>query len=439
MNRYGTIRLSTFSPIRTPLNSNSELRSSLSSKEHLRLKYRLERVFHTHFEPVQQVRNDGYNNIDCDNHPYFFQAMYSGSVDLIRTDEYISSRKLFPWWKKARLIRSDVHFFDDTVGVLHLEIDLNIETDEDAEYLFRGEIDSDLSELANIAYQYSLRPAFNKIAKTLNLTSYDHLIQPDKFRIFNDISFEPNKNEHQGVMWTGRMIFSPLEHSDSLLNILRSWVGLEESDELDGYYLGSGNILVLDYKSVEDWYRVQLVCQCYNAILYLLNTKLKRTYAEITERDELRSGSRRELSSTLSRTQRSLEHIEFCSLEFKDARIGTQSSRRKLMNHFCEAWSLEELQELTIQRANLISIRIDAILGEQQAKINRTVEYLLSGIGCLAIVDLTISLISASDNLEQDDIPGVFDVFSSIPHDGSAWMSIAIVSFIFLYLYKQRN
>jgi hypothetical protein len=282
-------------------------------------------------------------------------------------------------------------------------------------------------------------PAFYKIAKALNLTSYDHIIQPDKFRIFNDISFEPIDNDHQGVMWTGRIIFNHKEHSDSLLDTLRTWVGLEESEELDGFYLGSGNILVLDNQSADDWYRVQLVCQCYNAILYLLNTKLKQTYAEITERDELGSGSRRELSLTLSRTQRSLEHIEFCSLEFNDARIGTQASRRKLMSHFCEAWSLEELQELTIQRANLISVRIDSILGEQQAKINRTVEYLLSGIGCLAIVDLTISLISASDNLEQDDIPGVFDVFSSIPHDGSAWMSIAIVSLIFLYLYKQRN
>ncbi|MFB9136229.1 hypothetical protein ACFSJQ_22665 [Vibrio olivae] len=110
-----------------------------------------------------------------------------------------------------------------------------------------------------------------------------------------------------------------------------------------------------------------------------------------------------------------------------------------MLDSIYNAWNLKEFQSLSIERASLINTRIGSILQDQQSAVSRSVEYLLSALGCLAVVDLTISFISTAKSLEDDEVMGIFDFFKFIPQDGAGWGAILLVTFLFLYLHKIRT
>ncbi|WP_047045447.1 hypothetical protein [Vibrio mexicanus] len=411
----------------------------MSADEHQDLKHQLEDILLPHFARFDGNVSNGYTNINSDNHPYFFQPIYSGHVDLIDFDGLITQRQEYSWWKHSLLKQCVIHFFDDSIAILEMQIDISINSEQEAEYFGSGELDSDLTKLIKQLYNTSIYPKFGLVSDALNAKQLINVIQPKDFKIFNDINYNDKTPSDEAVLWSGRVIFQPPNSPVQQQTMLKQWVGAEDDVEIDRHYIGSGNSLVVEYKEIDSWSRVQRICQAYNAILYLLNTKLKQKYSQLAQYDEKRNTRKRKLNNLLRQSIRSLEHIEFCKLEFNDAHIGTQAYRSVLLSEIIEAWQLNQLQELTIKRANLIKSRIDAMLEEQQAAINKTVEYLLSGIGCLAIIDLMISLVSTSKSLEEDHVPGLFDLFRTMPQDGSSWLSVLLVIAIFVYLYRIRT
>lgn len=434
-----SIEFSTFSPIRTPINSYSELRASLTPHEHNDFLVGLSSILQQFFIPKEKLKSDGYCDINHDNHPYFFQPLFTGEVDLKNVDAFLVNSEEISWWEQCEIKQCEIHFFDDSIAVLKFDFRFINPDRIQLEMLKNGQFDRDISGLVKHIYTLCIYPYLSKIYTVLNDIALSNIVKPKEFFIFNDIDFSAYEPKYDTVLWTGRMAYMPKGASELLTNSLHGWVGLADGDEADSFVLGSGNILINESIQENDWGRILVVCQSYNAILYLLNLKLKEKYAEISGGKKAKKHKQPNLTGTLGHTVRALEHIEFCQLEFKDAMIGTQAKRALIMELLSKAWKLPELEKLTIHRANLIKSRIDTILKEQQVKINRSVEYLLSAIGCLAIVDLTITLVSTSDNLKPDNIPGLFDLFKAIPHDGSAWVSIFLVVIISLYLYKIRN
>ncbi|WP_114765541.1 hypothetical protein [Vibrio rhodolitus] len=411
----------------------------MPANEHQALKIDLSEILSHYFEQYESTVTNGYTNINSDNHPYFFQPIYSGHVDLINFDALVTKQQKYAWWSESLLKQCVIHFFDDSIAILELQIDIAINHDLDAEHLSSGELDSDLTQLIKLLYETSIYPKLGFIADALNKKKLVNVIQPKDFRIFDDINFHAEKPSTDAVLWTGRVIFQPPNSTPPQQTMLKRWIKAEDEIEIERHYIGSGNSLVVEYKDLESWSRVQRICQAYNAILYLLNTKLKQKYSQLAKYDEKCNTRKRKLNALLGQSIRSLEHIEFCRLEFKDAHIGTQAYRGILLTEIIDAWQLNQFEELTVKRANLIKSRIDAMLEEQQAAINRTVEYLLSGIGCLAIIDLMISLVSTSKSLEEDHVPGLFDLFRTMPQDGSSWLSVLLVIAIFIYLYRIRT
>lgn len=141
----------------------------------------------------------------------------------------------------------------------------------------------------------------------------------------------------------------------------------------------------------------------------------------------------------MSEITRTLDHLEFTRLEFNEAIIGVQAERANVVRAVFRAWNLEELINSALERTSLIRSKISRLLEARKAELNRSVELILAGIGGVAVIDLFISLTTASRSLDQDDIPGVLDVFEWLQPDGSIALSTTILVLISVYIYLAKR
>ena len=136
---------------------------------------------------------------------------------------------------------------------------------------------------------------------------------------------------------------------------------------------------------------------------------------------------------------RTLDHLEFTRLEFNDALVGVQAGRSRVVEITCEAWKLRDLIESALERTALIRSKISRLLEARKTELNRSVELILSGIGGVALIDLFISLTTASRELGEDNIPGLLDAFLWLQPDGSIALSTVLLLAISTYIYQAKR
>lgn len=447
----------TLTPLRAPLSTESELRASASLSPDAdpdASQGFLDQIFTRQLSAEPVAWSNGYGTISNDNLPVFFQPLCKRRLVLSNFAESTPHIQEFCAQYDATITACELYIFDDTISVLRLDVALpGCESASLQTALSDGTIDQSLSNLTTEIYDAVLFPEFcdyvagfkaliQQKPDTLDL----QLINPAQFKIFKDVSFKHGeKPAATNVLWTGRTVIAGTTTRNTALgHALCNWAKCDEpfcQDTDAGHYIGSGNILVYSDDGEEceqDWLRTQLLCQYYNAILAVYSGILKRTYSNLTVADSRRLSGKR-LNRLLSDITRSLDHLSFTQLEFNDARVGTQGNRTKIVDDTCEAWRLEQLIDSAIQRASFIRERLNRMLEQQKAAVNRSVELILTAIGGVALIDLFITLTNSSRNLPEDTIPGVLDLFKQISPDGSISSAVAILILVSIYVYLAKR
>jgi hypothetical protein len=395
---------------------------------------------------------NGYGTLARDNLPSFFQPFgcyrvkmdgkgYSGNVSSL-LGKY-----------SGKVETCCLYLYDDTVALLQTDVVFEGNASTLGALLESRALDDALSECAKVIYKEVIYPEFRRYARRYERkgeralsASFNRLRDPSKLKIFRDVAFNLDSPPLSYVLWTGRYIVaSPEIVNNGFGDFLCRWVsytGPKENLLEERQMVGSGNILVLSNEpdlAEEDWFRGLSVCQLYNAILSIYGGILKSSYSMLDEYVDSPNRKTRELNTLMRDITRSLDHLEFTRLEFKEALAGVQGERSKVVAAACDAWSLPELIASALERTDLIRSKITRLLEARKTALNRSVELILTGIGGVALIDLFISLTTASRDLEADDIPGLLDAFLWLQPDGSIALSSALLIVISVYIYQAKR
>lgn len=403
-------------------------------------------------EPFRWPWANGYGTLDHDNLPVFFQPI--GCYQIRLSDDLgwpeNLTRLLSRWC--GRIESCQLILYDDTVALLRLDVVIEVAEATLGAIIQSGELDGTLSEAAGDIYRQLIFPEFQRYCdqfrggRTTLEPPLDQLRNPNRLEVFRDVRFADGSRSDGYVLWTGRYILLSRQQLDSPLGeSLCQWVSCPGSQQTlveSGHYVGSGNILILSDDPAacrDDWFRGLSVCQLYNAILSIYGGILKSSYSQLTDLIGAKRGKGRRLNSLMADITRSLDHLEFTRLEFSEARVGVQAERARIVEDTCTAWKLDNIIDSALERTNLIRSRIARLLEVRRTELNRSVELILSGIGGVALIDLFLSLTTASRSLEPDAIPGLLDAFRWLQPDGSIALSSAILAMVSLYVYLAKR
>lgn len=451
------LKIRTLSPVRSPISADSERRAAEALMGHaeaheggaLPPKIISEsRVL----EEFEWPWANGYGTLAHDNLPVFFQPF---SCYHVKIREGVCQENLPSLLREhaGEVETCCLYLYDDTVALLQVDVVFEATADELSLLLESHGLDRVLSEFAKNVYQDMIYPDFREYASRFGKKnnrplepSLSHLRNPNELTVFRDVAFTTSKAPDSYVLWTGRYIVASPDILDSKLgDSLCRWVsysGPKTALLEDRQIVGSGNILVLndDPEAVgESWFRGLSICQYYNAILSIYGGILKSSYSKLNEYIDAPRRKNQKLNTLMRDITRSLDHLEFTRLEFNDAVVGVQAERAKVVKVACDAWKLEELIDSALERTNLIRSKITRLLEARKSEQNRSVELILSGIGGVALIDLFISLTTASRDLGEDDIPGLLDAFLWLQPDGSIALSTALLVLISTYIYHVKR
>ncbi|GHD49459.1 hypothetical protein SAMN05216429_11231 [Marinobacter persicus] len=450
------LKVRTLSPVRSPISADSERRAADALKQMAEAGCDAGAPLNLLPETDTLRRfewpwTNGYGTLEHDNLPAFFQPFACYSVAMDDTPLPADIGELLAD-NGGVIEHCHLYLYDDTVALLQLDVAFDTREPGLVELLAGHRLDGALSRLAKWVYKHTVYPTFHQYAlgfdkrkryKDAGAVSY--LRDPKKLTVFRDVSFDSPDAPDTYVLWTGRYVVTqPSALNGPLGDSLRLWASYTGSPEalLEArQFVGSGNILAVadDVESqANNWLRGLSVCQLYNAVLSIYGGILKSSYSELNDI----AGSRRrskDLHRLMTDITKTLDHLEFTRLEFNEAIIGVQAERAKVVRATYAAWNLGELIEGSLERTGLIRSKISRLLEARKSQLDRSVELILAGIGGVAVIDLFISLTTASRGLERDDIPGVLDVFEWLQPDGSIALSTTILVLISFYIYLAKR
>lgn len=452
-------RLNTITPIRAPINLESEDLAGFDFQARAPLPLTgdsFDQLFSAIGEPSALNWSYGYGSLENDLCPRFFRPLFKRDIRFADgTNEQEIINAFCTKWKLT-LACAELYIFDDTLALLRLDFErppgenpFDLVTREQ-----QSSFDAAVSVLASALYHELIYPNFVKAKPKLEAINNDDIRfrkQAD-FDVFNDIHFDDqeHKNERH-VLWTGRTILVsetnlPATEKAALLD----WAACPKDGELKDIglgkaHIGSGNCLVIaegDLNSAAtEWFRAQSLCQFYNAILSTYNAILKRILLQIgtLEKRGLRKGRR--ANALLQSMTKRLDHLSFVSMEFGESRRGAQNHRRQILDTTIDAWELDKVADGALEMAEFARKRLERLESRRRSKQNRSIELILTAIGGVAVVDLFLSLaeVSHTEAIRQDGVPGVLDAFAALPPDGWIWGAIAIVLLVTVSVYRGRR
>lgn len=456
MSSHRRLTVRTLSPLRSPISADSERRAAdavLDSSVGLeRQKIMPDSEM---LESFVWPWANGYGTLDHDNLPVFFQpfACYNVKVDISTCSE-----KLLNILKEhsGEIEACCLYLYDDTVALLQFDVSISEGSRTVGDLLESKALDGALSECTKSIYRDVIYPEFRNYANKFGKKGerraaglnppFNDLRNPNELTIFRDAIFTAENAPDSYVLWTGRYIAVPLEMLDGELgDSLCCWASYSgaKADLLEKRQcVGSGNILILSddlARDSESWFRGLSICQLYNGILSIYGGILKSSYSDLNEFNGVGLKKRKKLHTLMSDITRTLDHLEFTRLEFNDALVGVQAGRSRVVEVVCGAWKLEDLIKSALERTDLIRSRISRLLEARKTELNRSVELILTGIGGVALIDLFISLTTASRVLGEDDIPGLLDAFLWMQPDGSIALSTLLLLAISGYIYQAKR
>lgn len=334
-----------------------------------------------------------------------------------------------------RIAGIEVLIYDDTLSILIVnwqgleKLSADFQTD-DHDYHRQ---DAWFTERTHLVAEVLKNGLWQAIAQQLKNGSQRCWRNPEKFTIFNDYTAKEGQ-----PLWVSRVLVSSLRsNEDEKLEKLYRWCGVRQGAVFENAgdicYVGSGNVLWLSVdpqQGFDDLLRALCFMQFYCSILSLYRDLLSNDLAMLSENADVKS------KGMLKLVEQRLDHLDFVALEYAHSAFGTQGIRRQLIAHIAESWKTSEQFQMVKNWAQVLRARIGRQLEAERASQNRTIQGILGVIGGLSLLDIALTMKEMSRAGEQDNLPGMLDLFSLISTDGIIYAAITLALVVGLLIYR---
>ncbi|MFT6984320.1 MAG: hypothetical protein ACJAT7_000106 [Psychromonas sp.] len=446
------IIFSTTTPVRTPINMQSESLSEDLRESNLSLPLEgplFDSLLSLQLQPDSINWEYGYGNLNRDAIPETFQPILKRVINIDDDHVVLEEIQIFTQARGLKLQCVELYCFDNTLGLLKVDFVLS-ENSMDSTVLQRLEletIDQAFSGIAERIYQHVIYPNFSDFSHPISepLINCNGVVH-GKDPIYSDLNFTKKYNPKH-LLWTGRCLQidkSSFDDNDKAEFIKwancsgKAFFNVGESQ----MFIGSGNYLIfsddLDAMA-KDIFRATAISQIYSAFMTIYDGVFKSTLRDLIKLEQKKGFKAKQTDRLLTQTGRRLELLNFLKLDFAEAIHSTQGYRKTLVDHFISGWQINALEATTSQRADFIRSRLQRITEERKIAQNRTIEMILVSIGGVAVIDFSLNMSGNANKLKDDNIWGLVDLFRWLTPDVSLWSACALVTMATLYVYYGKK
>lgn len=336
----------------------------------------------------------------------------------------------------ARLNRAYIDYFDNTVALLLLDMDLG-ESPLDANGL--GNIDHLSTALCSSLVQ-QIKPLECDIRQRLGqiLAGSGLFRQIGQFEVFTDRN--QGEGGQQDMLWVTRLLHLPQMPDDP--SALESWTQQPAvSSQLTP--IGEarvafcvGNSFVVGRPPEEERLALErsLLMATYFYVLHdVLNRRLTDIFVSIQNTSKKRLHYFRQVN-------RIRQHIAFLENEVEDVLMGLQGIRKHAVVRFLRTWDMERLTAAVHRKKTAVSSSVDFALREKQARYGRIVEAILATIGGITLLDFALSLhiFAREESAGDDGVSGLVDLANMLSVDATLYGVLAILVILCLLVLTRR-
>lgn len=235
------------------------------------------------------------------------------------------------------------------------------------------------------------------------------LLRPSRFRVFVDVAGTlerstklttwPDATDDTGLMWVSRVLVGrPV--GPELAAAIAAWTpaslgpaarnGAELRAEVGNSVLADAQEPV-DLGDMADSFRK---AQYIYSLLDVHARNITRLYAQFLARRE------KVASHTLASLDAIQSHVDYIDMQLIDVYDGLQSSRHEMVSRLRKKWDLDAKMRELVRKCDAARRRVESLVHTRSARYQKMVQFILGGVGVMALADLLINLAAFSHSPE---------------------------------------
>lgn len=377
----------------------------------------------THAVPDGQ-HSDLYTSLDEDLLPATSLPLFSAPVNVAR----IEAGAPAPCDFTASLQQAELFYFDQTVGILELKVELDLQQPP-----LPNAVDKWSVALARHALERcaELTDALESAMLAVRTQAGDPVALPcDAQGAFFDRASRAQGTPSRDLLWASRVLV--VGEGVAELPWLQDWTQ-ERLDEEDRIDLGPasaavciGNSVVFRGAQAQPAVTAMIkslrICNMFYALVHVLSANQRLVHAGLL-------GQRNDHAEAGNITQAVRSRLNLIEHEYEDTVLGLQGLRSTAVQEYMRVWKFDNLLATCTRRIASVDVLVQAALQQRNLRYTRVVEAALTLIGGLTLLDVSLNLMtfSRTPGLAQDKFFGLVDLARTVPENVLLHVLIAIV------------
>ena len=380
--------------------------------------------------------SDLYTSLDEDLLPVTSLPLFSCRVDVARLDAGAPA----PGGFGAVLKQAELFYFDQTVGVLELVIDLDLAQTTVPSALDKWSVALARHLLVSCA---ELTHALEQTLLSARTLANDPVALPcGEAGAFFDRAKRPPGDAARDLLWASRLLV--VGDGAAELVWLQDWTQ-ERLDEEDRVDLGLasaaiciGNSVVFKGEqlpaAVSAVSRSLRICNMFYALVHVLSANQRLVHAGLL-------GERTPHTEAGQITQAVRSRLNLIEHEYEDTVLGLQGMRSTAVHEYMRVWKFESLLATCTRRIASVDVLVQAALQQRNLRYTRVVEAALTLIGGLTLLDVSLNLMtfSRTPGLAKDKVFGLIDLARVVPENVLLHVLVLLVVVVSMFKLRRRQ